>query len=207
VDPSLAAYVTLTALLVATPGASTAVVVRNALQGGRAAGFAAASGIALANTSWAVAAGFGVTALFTRVPAIFSTIRYAGAGYLAWLGVRALWRALTQPRRADRDDPTARTGDVPTTAAFREGVAVNLLNPPIITFYVVVVPSFLRAPTSPGRFALFAAIHVGLAFVCHAVWVLGFDLLRSAWSRPAARRTIDAVTGAALVVLAWRMLR
>ena len=205
-DPSLAAYVTLTALLVATPGASTAVVVRNAFQGGRAAGFAAASGIALANSSWALAAGFGVTAVLTRLPAIFSTIRYAGAGYLAWLGVRALWRALTQPRRADRDDATAPTRDAPTTA-FREGVAVNLLNPPIITFYVVVVPSFLRAPTSPGRFALFAAIHVGLAFVCHAVWVLGFDLLRGAWSRPAARRTIDAVTGAALVVLAWRMLR
>jgi threonine/homoserine/homoserine lactone efflux protein len=207
VDPSLAAYLTLTTLLVATPGASTAVVVRNTLQGGRTAGLAAAAGIALANSSWAAAAGLGVTTVFMRVPAIFSTIRYAGAAYLAWLGARALWRALA---RSDGNDPnrlTTATTDLPTTSAFREGVGVNLLNPPIATFYIVVVPSFLRAPTAAGRFALYAGIHVGLALVFHTAWVLGFDLLRSLWARPAARRAIDGVTGAALIALAARMLR
>ena len=206
-ESSLAAYVTLTALLVVTPGASTAVVVRNALQGGRAAGIAATSGIALANASWAAAAGLGVTTVFTNVPAIFAAIRFAGTAYLTWLGVQALWRALAPPGRVDRDGVSEPAPRVPRSAAFREGVAVNLLNPPIATFYIVVVPSFLQTPNAPGRFALLAAIHVGLAFVCHTAWVLGFDRLRAVWSRPTARRAIEAVTGAALLALAGRMLR
>lgn len=204
-DASLAAYVTLTAILVVTPGASTAVVVRHALQGGRSAGLAAASGIGFANASWATAAGLGVTTIFSRVPVIFAAIRYTGAGYLAWLGLRALWRAFTGERGSQTGD-LSESDRVRGTAAFREGVAVNLLNPPIATFYIAIVPSFLPAPPPPGRFALLAAIHVGLAFLCHIMWVIGFDLLRGVCSKPAARRAVDVVTGAALLALAARML-
>ena len=210
VDPSLAAYVALTALLVVTPGASTAVVVRNALDGGRSAGLAAASGIATANTAWAIAAGIGITALVTRLPVVFSAIRWAGAAYLAFLALSALYRATLGDRRpaalavggqADLSRPPS------LSSPFREGVAVNLLNPPVATFYMVVVPSFLPATAAAGRFVLFAAIHVVMAFVCHSVWASGFDRLRGAWSRPSARRGLEAVTGIALLALAMRMLR
>jgi threonine/homoserine/homoserine lactone efflux protein len=205
VDPSLGAYVVLTAMLVVTPGASTAVVVRNALSGGRAAGLAAACGIGVANTTWALAAGLGVTALLARAPIVFGAIRVGGAAYLAVLGLRALGRAWRRPGGCI-------TMSVPATAgrnrraAFREGVATNLLNPPIATFYIAVVPSFLPTP-APGGFALLASIHIGLALLCHTAWALGFDALRSAWTRPAARRGVDAAVGIALLALAVRMLR
>lgn len=206
-EPSLAAYVTITALLVITPGASTAVVVRNVLDRGRSAGRAAASGIATANTAWAIAAGVGITAVITRVPVAFSIIRFAGAGYLGLLGVRALvraWRGAPAALPAEGPAPGATADHV--RSAFREGVMVNLLNPPVATFYMVIVPSFLPASASASRFVLLAAIHVGLAFVCHMIWVSGFDVLRRVWVRPPARRGIDAVTGAALLALAARML-
>jgi threonine/homoserine/homoserine lactone efflux protein len=206
-DPSLAAYVTLTAILVVTPGASTALVVRHVLLGGRSTGMAAAAGIALANTLWAAAAGLGVTTILTRVPVIFTAIRFAGAGYLALLGIRALVRAAgTSGDSLLSAAPGHSIGANQNARAFRDGVAVNLLNPPVATFYIVVVPSFLPAP-SRARFALFAAIHVGMALLCHTIWVLGFERLRSAWSRPAARRSVEAVIGVALLALAIRMLR
>jgi threonine/homoserine/homoserine lactone efflux protein len=53
---------------------------------------------------------------------------------------------------------------------------------------------------------MLAAIHVGLALLCHAAWAIGFDALRTLWARPAARRGIDAVVGLALLALALRML-
>jgi threonine/homoserine/homoserine lactone efflux protein len=202
-DPSLTAYVTLTALLVVTPGSSTAMVIRHVLRGGRTAGLAAAAGIAAANGLWAVAAGLGVTAVVTRAPLVFSAIKIGGAAYLAFLGARALIRAATASGDAFKDD-SGSTGR--RRSAFRDGVAVNLLNPPIATFYLVVVPSFLPAP-SAGGFALLAMIHIGMALVCHAAWATGFDALRSVWARPAARRVVDAAVGAALLALAFRMLR
>jgi threonine/homoserine/homoserine lactone efflux protein len=206
-SPSFAAYLTLTAILVATPGASTALVVRHTLHGGRPAGLAATTGIAVANALWALAAGLGVTALLTRIPAVFVAIQVGGAGYLAFLGLRALWRALMPSSSGIPDGVDDRGADGRVIGAFRDGVAVNLLNPPLPTFYMVIVPSFLPAPAAPARFVLYAAIHIGLALAWQTAWVLAFDRLRRVWSRPAARRIIDAVTGAALLALAVSMLR
>jgi threonine/homoserine/homoserine lactone efflux protein len=205
-DPSVAAYVTLTALLVVTPGASTAVVVRHALNGGRPSGVAAAAGIALANSTWAAGAGLGVTAVLARLPLVFSIIRFAGAAYLAVLAIGALARAWTP----DHDTTAERSDDGDPArgrSAFRDGVAVNMLNPPLATFYLIVVPSFLSEQASVGWFVLLAAIHIGMALGWHLVLVIGFDRVRHTWSRPTARRTIDAITGAALLALAVTMLR
>jgi threonine/homoserine/homoserine lactone efflux protein len=204
-DASLAAYLTLTALLVVTPGSSTAMVIRHALKGGHAAGLVTAGGIAVANASWAVAAGLGITAVLARAPVVFAAIRFGGAAYLAYLGLRALARAFRPGAETFRTARNAATSaDLPS--AFRDGVAVNLLNPPIATFYLVVVPSFMPLP-SAGRFALLASIHVTMAFICHAVWAIGFDALRGIWTRPAARRSVDAAVGIALLALVIRMLR
>lgn len=205
-DASLAAFITLTALLVVTPGSSTAMVIRHALKGGRAAGLVSAGGIAVANASWAVAAGLGVNALLTRAPVVFTAIRVGGAAFLAYLGVRALSRAIWPGADTLLSDPDCAAANPDLSSAFRDGVAVNLLNPPIATFYLAVVPSFMPAP-SVGRFALLASIHITMAFVCHAVWAIGFDSLRGIWRRPAARRSVDAAVGVALLALATRMLR
>jgi len=205
-DASLAAYITLTALLVVTPGSSTAMVIRHTLTGGRTAGLATAAGIAIANAAWAVAAGFGITAILARAPVVFTAIRFGGVAYLAYLGLRALTRALVPGATTDFTDRDRATTSANLSSAFRDGLAVNLLNPPIATFYLVVVPSFMPAP-SAGRFALLASIHVTMAFICHAVWATGFDALRGIWTRPAARRSVDAVVGIALLALAMRMLR
>ena len=205
-DASLAAYITLTALLVVTPGSSTAMVIRHTLTGGRTAGLATAAGIAIANAAWAVAAGFGITAILARAPVVFTAIRFGGVAYLAYLGLRALTRALVPGATTDFTDRDRATTSANLSSAFRDGLAVNLLNPPIATFYLVVVPSFMPAP-SAGRFALLASIHVTMAFICHAAWATGFDALRGIWTRPAARRSVDAVVGIALLALAMRMLR
>jgi threonine/homoserine/homoserine lactone efflux protein len=205
VDPSLAAYVVLTAALVVTPGASTAMVVRHVLLGGRRAGVSAAGGIAVANSTWAAAAGLGITAAVTRAPIVLAAIRFGGAAYLAFLGLRALARAWASRPSAFLSDQAGVT-QTERRSAFRDGAAVNLLNPPIATFYLVVVPSFMPVP-SGRRFLLLASIHIVMAFVCHVAWASGFDALRGIWTRPAARRSLDAAVGLALLALAVRMLR
>ena len=204
-DPLLATYLTVTFLLAATPGATTAVVVRNTLSGGRSAGLAAAAGAALANTSQATASGLGLALIVARVPSAIVLVRVAGAAYLAWLGVASIWRVA---RKHDASlGLIASAGRLPEErrASFRDGLIVNLLNPSIATFYLVVVPSFLPAGAPRWYYPMLAAIHIAIAFTCHGVWTVAFDRLRELFHLPAAHRTLETVSGMALIGLAARV--
>ena len=203
----LAAYLTFTFILVITPGSTTAVVVRNTLSAGRMGGLAAALGAATGNSTHATAASLGLAVVFARWPIALSVLRVAGAGYLAWLGVNSLWRVLQHPdgglallTSSEQRPRAAHRG------SFRQGLTVNLLNPAIATFYLVVVPSFIPAGASRGRFVILAAIHVMMALFFHAMWAVALDTLRQMFKPPLARRMLEAATGIALIGLAMRVL-
>lgn len=207
-DSLLAAYLTFTAILVVTPGSTTAVVVRNTLIAGRTAGLAAALGAAAGNTSHATAAGLGLAVVFARWPMALGAIRVAGAIYLAWLGFKSIHRVA---RHGDGglqmlSESNSRSSAADHRGSFRQGLIVNLLNPAIATFYLVVVPSFIPAGASTWRFAILAAIHVGMALVCHSVWAMGLGTLRQLFRPPLARRALEGATGVALLALAVRVL-
>jgi threonine/homoserine/homoserine lactone efflux protein len=208
VDSLILAYLTFTFVLVVTPGSTTAVVVRNTLIGGTGAGLASAIGAAVGNTSHATASWLGLALVFARWPNAMTALRLSGALFLAWLGVVSLYRVL---RFADGGMQLALT----TTAqvrgrhrfgSFRQGLAINLLNPAIATFYLVVVPSFLPAGAPRWYFAALAAMHVAMALVCHGVWAIALDRLRRLFGPPLARRALEGATGVALIALAIRVL-
>jgi threonine/homoserine/homoserine lactone efflux protein len=208
VDPLFVAYVTFTFILAVTPGSTTAVVVRNTLATGRPAGFACAAGAALGNTTQATAAGLGLAVLFARFPSAIIVLRVLGAGYLAWLGVSAIWSVLRNRdgRLPVPGDAISGTQALDQRASFRQGLTVNLLNPTVSTFYLVVVPTFLPATAPRWYYPFLASIHITIAFLCHAAWALAFDRLRQFFKVPAARRTLEVATGLALIGLAVRVL-
>jgi threonine/homoserine/homoserine lactone efflux protein len=176
---------------------------RHALLGGRPAGIGAACGAAVANSTHALAAGLGLAVIVVRVPAVATGLRYAGSAYLAWLAWQSLRRAWRGPTIADR----VAHASLRTPAPFMDGVLVNLLNPAIATFYLVVVPDFLRGDTRWSTYLLFAAIHVALAWTCHVMWTLLFDRVRTAAHSRGVVRALDGVAGIALAALAWRTVR
>jgi threonine/homoserine/homoserine lactone efflux protein len=203
----LLSYLFFTFVLAATPGSTTAVVVRNTLASGWRAGLASAAGAAVGNTSHATAAGLGLALLLARWPAAFAFVRVAGGAYLAWLGVASVWRAVKHVDGGiPLPDAAVRTSRASHGRSFTQGFAVNILNPAVTTFYLVVVPSFVPVGAPRWWFGALAAIHVGLAFACHGAWVVGFDRVRRLFHRPSARRTLEACSGIALIGLAWRVL-
>lgn len=207
-DASFFAYLSFTFILVVTPGSTTAVVVRNTLEGGRRAGYVTALGAALANTSIAVACGLGLSVLLSVWPGALGAIKMAGALFLAFLGVSSLWRAWRQADGGIRMalDPDAAPPRSHTGAYFGDGLAINLLSPVIISFYLSVVPSFIPAGASRLYYPLLASSHVGLAFLCHAAWSTGLDAMRRWFVAPWTRRALQAATGLALLGLAIRVL-
>jgi threonine/homoserine/homoserine lactone efflux protein len=199
---SLASYVLVTLMLVITPGATTAIVVRNTINSGWRLGAATALGAALANSTHAAAAGIGLALLFKRWPMALVVLRWAGAFYLAGLAISSLRRSITSAASLETRLHTGRSRG--HNAAFSQGLTVNLLNPPIIVFYLVVVPTFVPAGAGLAGFAPLAAIHVTMAFACHLGWALLFDRMRRFLRRPGWLQMLEGGAGAALLYLAVR---
>ena len=203
-DPQVLAFALVAALMTVSPGADTFLVVRNTLRGGRRDGWATVAGICSGLFAHALLSALGVSALLAHSAAAFAILRFAGAAYLAWLGIQSLRRALAGapaqpagPERADR---------VPARRSFREGLLTNLLNPKVIVFYLALLPQFL----APGDAALpksllLASIHFaeGLLWLGFVAW--GVDRSRRLFLRPVLRRFMDTACGAVLVGLGARL--
>ena len=165
-------------------------VVRNTLEGGRRAGYATALGAALANTSIATACGLGLSVLIAYWPGSLAAIKIGGALFLALLGVSSLWRAWRQDDggiRLSLEPGASRRGRTPART-FGDGLAINLLSPVIISFYLSVVPTFIPAGASRFYYPMLASSHVGLALLCHSAWATGLDAMRRWFVAPWTRR-------------------
>jgi threonine/homoserine/homoserine lactone efflux protein len=205
-SPQLWAYVLLTFVLVVTPGATTAVVLRNTANGGWRHGAATALGAAFGNSAIAAAARLGLVLILERWPVALVTLKWGGVLYLGWLGLSSLRRSVGGGSSIEWASRPA--GSASASAAFRQGLTVNLLNPPIIVFYLVVVPTFLPVNAGPFAFAALAAIHVVMALVCHLGWAFMFDRLRRLLlgQGPRPARVFEAGAAVALLYLAVRTL-
>jgi threonine/homoserine/homoserine lactone efflux protein len=222
-DARYFAFATLSALLVISPGATLAVVVETALGEGRRAALLTVLGVGLANATLATAAAVGLSAVFAQWPSALHGFRLAGGTYLAYLGLRGLRHALARGRRRAKGETRAgggrETGGAAAAAATvpRErtrvlahvvrGILTNLLNPPVVLFYMTVVPQFI-GPQDPflARALLLGTTHVAMSVVWQGSCGLAVGFAAEHMARPAVRRTLEGLTGVALVALGARLL-
>lgn len=173
----LATFVVAGLLLNVTPGPDVLYIVGRSLAQGRAAGVVSALGIATGSLVHVAGATLGLSAVLATTPMAFDVVRYAGAAYLVWLGVRAL-RSRAATLTIDQ------TGTFSRAAIFRQGAITNILNPKVALFFLAFLPQF----TDPARgsVALQAAV-LGLIFIANGLLVcvayaLGASAL-GAWLR------------------------
>jgi threonine/homoserine/homoserine lactone efflux protein len=205
---SFAAFALFAGLLTITPGLDTLLVLRVAGSAGRAAGTAAAIGIVSGCLVWGAASAVGVTALLTASRVAFDALRLAGAAYLCWLGVRALWTTRHRPRDQNPTGAPAVPAEQHWSrgAALRTGLTTNLLNPKVGAFYLSVLPQFLPTGLNPlaGSMAL-TAIHAAEGMLWLSAVVLVVNRARTFLSRPSVRRRFEQVTGVVLVGFGIRL--
>lgn len=209
IDPSFLAFVSFTFVLAATPGATTAVVVRNTLEGGRRAGYLTALGAAAGSVFIAIGCGIGLAALLAVWPSALDAVRIGGAMFLLWLGSRSLYRAWSRPDGGIRlaQDTTSGPARLHAAAYFGDGLTIHLLSPVLISYYLSVVPSFVPANAPRFYYSGLAATHVGVAMFCHGMWATALDLMRRWLVQPWRRRVLQAASGVALIGLAAGILR
>jgi threonine/homoserine/homoserine lactone efflux protein len=202
VDPRLVAFLGVAALVIVTPGPDTALTVRNTLRGGRRGGLGTALGVAAGQALWTVAVSAGIAAVLLASAPAFVALRLAGAAYLVWLGLQALWAAFRRGEPGCRGRGRGAAGRLSARSAFRQGLLSNLGNPKMAVFFTSLLPQF----TPDGDASLPALLALGFVFCAMTLgWLSGYAVLvaraRGLLARPGIRRTLEGVTGAALVAL------
>ncbi|MGK4594193.1 LysE family translocator [Amycolatopsis sp. w19] len=183
--------------LALVPGPDNMVVLKNALSGGVRGGGWACFGVGVANLAQATAAALGLGAVIMNSRPVFEAVKWAGAAYLCYLGVRALIGAF----RGDYD------GLAETAAArrsgfrrWREGFLSNVTNPKVLVLYLSVLPQFLTPGVTDTGDALLLAYTIAAAGTLAQLLLLFFVHRVRTWlERRKVRRALDGVTGTALV--------
>jgi threonine/homoserine/homoserine lactone efflux protein len=161
-EPStLALFAVAAVTLLVIPGPAVLYIVTRSVDQGRAAGLASVCGVHVGTLVHVAAAALGLSALLVSSATAYDAVRWLGAVYLVWLGVRRLLA---------RDDDLAAAGSGNRRTGlgriFAQGVVVNVLNPKTALFFFAFLPQFVD--TSRGSVP-FQVVVFGVAFV-----VLGF---------------------------------
>lgn len=152
--PTFAAFLLAALALAITPGPGIAYVVARTVSGGTVDGLASCAGTALGGLGHVLAAALGLSALVAESAAAFAIVKYAGAAYLIYLGIRAL-------RSSDRAIVSASVKANGAWRAFADGVLVEILNVKTAIFFLAFIPQFVDPAQSIGsQFVLLGAICV-----------------------------------------------
>lgn len=194
-DPSVLALFAAAALaIIVVPGPSVLYVVSQSVGGGRKAGLVSTLGIASGALVHVAAATIGLSSLVASSTQAFTVVKYAGAAYLCYLGVRML----AERNEAERAAPERRLG---RRSLVVQGALVEALNPKTALFVLAFLPQFVREDAGPPalQLGLLGTIFVLLGLLSDGTYAL---LAGAAASRVRARpRLRRYVSGGALLGL------
>lgn len=189
-------FLTTAILLAITPGPGIIYVLTRSLKGGRAEGLASTFGTAVGGSAHVVAAAFGLSAILATSSIAFAVIKYVGAAYLIYLGIRTL----------TSDDEILLDANVPssiTNDAFRQGIITEVFNPKTALFFLAFIPQFINPQgTIIIQFVLLGTISVALNTIVDIVTVLLASLIRQ-WlcTKTKFRHRLRLFTGWSLIGL------
>jgi threonine/homoserine/homoserine lactone efflux protein len=184
-----------------TPGLDTFYILARSGREGRAVGFAAALGINAGCVVHTAAAVLGVSAVLMTSALAFSVLKYLGAAYLVWIGLRMLLS-----RTAARTP--AKTRGQGMGAAFRQGLLTNVLNPKVALFYLAFLPQFVspQAGHPPLALLVLGASFIGTGLTWSLVLaLLGGRIHRLLLARPRLGGWMDRFCGAVLLGFGLRL--
>ena len=199
-DGSILAFIGIAVLLTILPGADMALVAKVALLDGKRAAFFTSLGICAGLPVHATASALGLSLILATSAEAFTVVKFAGAAYLTYLGIRTIrdsLRPVVEPGVAAGRARSAR-------AAFAQGWLSNILNPKVALFYLTFLPQFISSGDNVlAKSLLLAGIHAVLGLIWLPLYAYAIDRL-GALIR-GARRWLERASGTALIGLGVRL--
>jgi threonine/homoserine/homoserine lactone efflux protein len=193
---SFIAFLVAATVLAITPGPGIAYVVARTVAGGRSEGLASCMGTGLGGMLHVLAAAVGLSLLVAQSAFAFTLVKYLGAAYLVFLGVRMLLRK-------QQDGAVQTVSPQGARRALFEGIAVEALNVKTALFFLAFLPQFVAhgEPLVP-QLVLLGSICVALNTLVDVVAVLtAHRLLASGVARAARARLMTRISGATMIGL------
>lgn len=198
---SLLAFALAALVLAITPGPGIAYVVARTVAGGRSEGLASCFGTAIGGLLHVLAAALGLSLLIAQSALAFAVLKYLGAAYLAYLGIRLLVRKEAAfAVKAVRSQGARR--------ALLEGIVVEALNVKTALFFLAFLPQFVpaNAPNATAQMLALGGVFMLLTFLVFAVYAaLAASLRRQVLSRPKIMVWLQRGFGAALGLMGLRL--
>jgi len=197
-------------LLSVTPGPDTAYIVGRSVAQGRGAGVVSALGIALGCIVHTLACAFGLTALLAASVTAFTIVKFAGAIYLIYLGVRLIFAKPAAAKTSHKPTEASRVRAAPKSLqqVFTQGFVTNVLNPKVVLFFVSFIPQFVAVDSEHKTLAFLA---LGFVFVLvstfwntFVAWIAGSVTQRFS-GKPGVKLWLDRVVGSAFVGLGIKL--
>ena len=182
-------------LLAVTPGPGIFYVLARSLAGGRREGILSSFGTFVGGFFHVLAAALGVSAILAASAVAFHTVKYAGAAYLVWLGIRMI---------RTRNAEMAVSASQPSQGAFRQGILTEVLNPKTALFFLSFIPQFIAPERGHVflQFVLLGALSVLLNTAADLlVVVLAAPLERKLKSSARFRRGQRVASGLGMITL------
>ena len=184
-----AGFLLITVVLLLTPGPIVTLVISTSATRGVRAGLVTVAGTSTGNAVLLAAIALGVSWVLGHAVYLFELLRWAGAAYLIWLGVRA-WR------NAGRPHPLTTGNHV----QFWRGFLVALSNPKTLAFFTAFLPQFVD-PARPAarQLAVMCVVTTLLAALSDSCWAVASGLGRAWFVRPARARLLGRASGLTLI--------
>ncbi|WP_419902845.1 LysE family translocator [Kiloniella sp.] len=191
------AFVAASTALLLIPGPTVLLVLSYAISQGRTVALATVAGVALGDLIAMTASLAGLGAVVLASATIFTALKWAGAIYLIYLGVK-LFRSARTASLGNLEDVSQTTA----SSVFGHATAVTALNPKSIVFFIAFVPQFITTERELlPQFAILTATFVGLAAINALAYALLADRLRHKIARPSILATLSRFGGGALVAM------
>jgi homoserine/homoserine lactone efflux protein len=189
-----AAYCLAVVILLLIPGPVVTLVVANSLSHGRRSGLATVAGASIGNAILLGATAVGLIAFFRLLSEVFEIIRWAGAAYLIWLGIKA-WR--THGPQEGAGAPAAVRS---SRAVFLQGFLIAITNPKAIFFYIAFLPQFIDPHLAAGpQLLLMIGTMVAMGALSDSSYALLAARARGWFTVPKRRRLQSRISGTLLI--------
>ncbi|MDI3326517.1 LysE family translocator [Pontibacterium granulatum] len=183
-----------------TPGPSLAVVLRHTVTNSRQHGIAAAICHAAGVALWALLTVMGLAILIAQSPILFKVITWGGAGYLAWLGYKAL------TAKGDSVLNVGETEHVSRWKAGLDGLMISLLNPKLALFFIALFSQFVSAEQTLSDQLIMMMTAGGIDGLWYLLVALVFSHSKVLTYLQKHTRWIDRITGGILIGLSARVV-
>ncbi|KIH70552.1 LysE family translocator [Salinicoccus roseus] len=166
---NLLAYSTVVLVLAMLPGADMMIIMKNTLNYNSNAGRVTILGIILGHLFWTFIAVIGLAVVIANSILLFSTIKYIGAAYLVYIGIKSFTAGQLVSMNKLKDGGGRVKGHM--KASFRQGLISNIFNPKVLLLYITIMPQFMTVGGSIGenqQLIILAGILIGIS----TVWFL-----------------------------------